>query len=596
METVLLSGNEAVARGAYECGVAVAAAYPGTPSSEILASLAHYEGVFCEWSTNEKVAYEVAFGAAVSGVRALTAFKSAGANVAADPMVSSVYTGVNGGLVVVCAGDPGMASSSTEQDDRYYGRLAGIPLLEPSSSQECKDYVGLAFELSEAHDLPVMLRLTTRISHSTSLVQLAERVVPEARSFERNPAKYCLLPGFARELRRGLTERLAAFCTAASAQLVSYEPGAGECARIGVVAGGAAYLAAKEAVPEACFLKLGLVHPLPIEAIREFAAGVDRLFVVEELDPFVEEQLRAAGIPCEGKKYFPSQLELTPEIVGRGFVAAGLELPRWREVREASDPTVIPRAPVMCAGCPHRGMTAAIKKLNLDVNGDIGCYDLICLPPLSQMHTVIDMGASIGMAQGYTRAYAAHGRNDAQSIAVIGDSTFLHSGITGLLNAVHQGTNITVLIQDNSITAMTGGQTNPGCQRTLAGASAEPVDLEGLCRALGVRSVQVVDPYEYEECLVALRSALAFRGPAVVITNRPCVLFPSKLRAAPFVVDEAACTACQRCLRLACPALSWSDAMVKHRHKATIDAAVCTGCSLCAQLCPAGAIIEVGAS
>ncbi len=585
-----MSGNEAIARGAWEAGVRVAAAYPGTPSTEILASLAGYGDVYAEWSTNEKVAYEVAFGAAVGGARALTAMKSAGANVATDPLVSSVYTGVNAGLVVAVAGDPGMSSSSTEQDDRYFGRLAGIPILEPADSQECKDFVGLALELSEAHDIPVMLRVTTQIAHSKSLVRLEDRVEVAPRKFERKAAKYCLLPGFARELHRSLEERLAALLAdAASGPLQRVEPGAGEFAGLGIIASGAAYQAAREAAPDAGFLKLGLVNPLPLDAVRDFAGQVDRLFVVEELEPFFEEQIRAAGIAVEGKAYFPSRGELTPERVGHGLVEAGIPLPRWRESRSAQDPDVIPRPPVMCAGCPHRGMAAAIRRLNLDVNGDIGCYDLSCLPPISHMHTVIAMGASVGMAQGNARA----GGSAKGALAVIGDSTFLHSGITGLLNAVHQRTDVTLVIQDNSITAMTGGQTNPGCERTLAGAETTPVDLVAICRALGVESVTTVDPYDYEASLAALRAALAVEGPSVVITNRPCVLFPTKLSDESYAVGSEECTACQLCMRLGCPALHWTDEMVKKRHKVAIDPEVCTGCSICAQICPPHAIVEV---
>jgi indolepyruvate ferredoxin oxidoreductase alpha subunit len=593
METSLLLGNEAIARGAWEAGVRVAAAYPGTPSTEIVANLAGYDGVYTEWSTNEKVAYEVAFGAAVGGVRALTAMKSAGANVAADPLVSSVYTGVNGALVVVVAGDPGMASSSTEQDDRYFGRLAGIPILEPSDSQECKDFVGLALEVSETYDVPVMVRLTTQIAHSRSLVRLGKRVEVVRKDFERNAAKYCLLPGFARELHVDLVERLAGLRTAADdGVLTRIEAGTGDLAGLGIVASGAAYLAAREAAPEASFLKLGLVNPLPIEVVRRFAAQVDRLLVVEELEPFLEEQILAAGVAVAGKRFFPSQGELTPDRVGRGLRAAGFALPRWQEERSAPDASVIPRPPVMCTGCPHRGMAMAMRRLDLDVNGDIGCYDLSCLPPISHMHTVIAMGASIGMAQGHARA----GGSAKGAIAVIGDSTFLHSGLTGLVNAVHQMTNITVVIQDNSITAMTGGQSHAGTADTLAGAESTAVDLPAVCRALGVRHVEIVDPYDYEACLAALRSALAFEGPAVLITDRPCVLFPQKMGGeGAYAVDAELCNACQQCMRLGCPSMHHTETLVKDRHTVAIDAETCTGCSLCAQLCKPGAITKAGA-
>lgn len=625
MDRVLMLGNEAIARGAWEAGVRVAAAYPGTPSTEIVTSLAGYDGVYAEWSTNEKVACEVAFGAAVGGVRALTAMKSAGASVAADPLISSVYTGVNGGLVVCVAGDPGMASGMTEQDDRYLGRMASMPMLEPADSQECYEFTKLAFELSEDYDLPVMVRLSIQVAHQKSIVRLdgsgedgaeggagspaPRRTPPERRPPHRRGDKYCLLPRFSRPLHRSLLERVARLYDYAEAsELTRAEAGAGATgpaggdagdgagvvrlrdggsARVGVVSSGAAYISAREALPKAAFLKLGIVHPLPIEAVRHFAATVDRLFVVEELEPYLEEQILAAGIACEGKRWFAPWGELTPARVGRGFYAAGLDLPRWAGEKAAEDDAVIPRPPVLCAGCPHRGMAAAMKKLDLDVHGDIGCYDLTSLPPVAHMHSAVEMGASIPMEQGFRRA----GGSEKGSIAVIGDSTFLHSGLTGLVNAVHQRTDVTVLIQNNDITAMTGGQTHAGTPRTLAGAEARPVDLSGLVKALGVEHVQVVDPYDYEACLEALRAGLAFGGPAVIITSRPCMLFPRKLAGdGRCEVDEERCTACQLCMTLGCPALRHTDATHRGRRKVAIDARTCTGCTLCAQLCKPGAI------
>ena len=607
MDTHLMLGNEAVARGAWEAGVQVAAAYPGTPSTEIVTNLARYDGVYAEWSTNEKVAYEVAFGAAMGGVRALTAMKSAGASVAADPLISSVYTGICGGLVVIVAGDPGMSSGMTEQDDRYFGRISSMPMLEPADSQECHDFTRLAFDLSETYDVPVMVRLSIQTAHQKSIVRVGERVAVARKDPGRHTDKYCLLPRFSRPLHASLLERIARLREYAEASpLTRVEPGAGAAgaagtgelalagggrARIGVVTSGAAYISAREALPGATFLKLGMVHPLPLEAIRRFAATVERLFVVEELEPYLEEQILAAGIAVEGKQWFSQLGELTPVRVGRGFYAAGLDLPRWAEQKAAEDDSVIPRPPVLCTGCPHRGMATAMKKLDLDVHGDIGCYDLTSLPPVSHMHSAVEMGASIPMEQGFTRA----GGSKKGSLAVIGDSTFLHSGLTGLLNAVHQRTNVTVLIQDNSITAMTGGQTNPGNERTLAGAETKPVDLAAICGALGVEHIDIVDPYDYEACVAALKAGLAYDGPAVIITNRPCVLFPRKLGAdGVYEVDEELCNACQLCLKLGCPSMHHTDAVLKKRHKVAIDAGACTGCSLCAQLCKPGAITKVG--
>ena len=546
----------------------------------------------------------------MGGARALTAMKSAGGSVAADPLISSVYTGINGGLVVCLAGDPGMASGMTEQDDRYFGRISSMPMLEPADSQECYEYARRAFAMSEEFDVPVMVRLSIQTAHQKSIVRFDQeapdeddprevtRPSPERRPPDRKTEKYCLLPRFSRPLHRSLLERVErlyqfAEASAASGDLAQVVPADGPVplqdggsARIGVVAAGAAYLSAREALPAAAFLKLGMIHPLPIEAIRAFADTVDRLFVVEELEPYLEEQILAAGIACEGKRWFPRWGELTAVRVGRGFSAAGLDLPRWAEEKVAEDLTVIPRPPVLCTGCPHRGMATAMKKLDLDVHGDIGCYDLTTLPPVSHMHSAVEMGASIPMEQGFMRA----GGSETGSIAVIGDSTFLHSGLTGLLNAVHQRTDMTLLIQDNRITAMTGGQTNPGNEHTLAGVETRPVDIAGICRALGVEHVVTVDPYDYQACLDALRAGLAFDGPAVIITNRPCMLFPSKIGGEAFTVDEDVCNACQQCMKLGCPSLMHAEAEHKGRRKVRIDEETCTGCSLCEQLCKPGAI------
>jgi indolepyruvate ferredoxin oxidoreductase alpha subunit len=429
------------------------------------------------------------------------------------------------------------------------------------------------------------------------------RPAPERRPPDRKTEKYCLLPRFSRPLHRSLLERVErlrqfAEASAAAGDLARVEPAAGPVPlqgggtqRVGVVSAGAAYCSAREALPGAAFLKLGMIHPLPVEAIRAFAATVDRLFVVEELEPYLEEQILAAGIACEGKEWFPQWGELTAVRVGRGFYAAGLDLPRWAEEKAAEDDSVIPRPPVLCTGCPHRGMATAMKKLNLDVHGDIGCYDLTTLPPVSHMHSAVEMGASVPMEQGFSRA----GGSETGSIAVIGDSTFLHSGLTGLLNAVHQRTDMTLLIQDNRITAMTGGQTNPGNERTLAGVETKPVDIAGICRALGVEHVVTVDPYDYQACLSALKAGLAFGGPAVIITNRPCMLFPSKLTGEAFTVDEDVCNACQQCMKLGCPSLLHVEAEHKGRHKVRIDEETCTGCSLCEQLCKPGAISKAKA-
>jgi indolepyruvate ferredoxin oxidoreductase alpha subunit len=436
------------------------------------------------------------------------------------------------------------------------------------------------------------VRRLNRQAHQKSIVRVGERVAVERKDPGRHADKYCLLPRFSRPLHVSLLERVARLREYAEASpLTRVESGTGAFARIGVVTSGAAYISAREALPGATYLKLGMVHPLPLDAIRRFAATVERLFVVEELEPYLEEQMLAAGIAVEGKEWFSQLGELTPQRVGRGFFAAGLDLPRWAEQKAAEDVSVIPRPPVLCTGCPHRGMATAMKKLDLDVHGDIGCYDLTSLPPVSHMHSAVEMGASITMEQGFRRA----GGSAKGSIAVIGDSTFLHSGLTGLLNAVHNRASVTVLIQDNSITAMTGGQTNPGNEKTLAGAETKPVDIAGICTALGVEHIEIVDPYDYAACLKALKAGLAFDGPAVIITNRPCMLFPRKVGADDvYEVDEALCNACQQCMKLGCPSLHHTDVVFKKRNKVEIDASTCTGCSLCAQLCKPSAISKAG--
>ena len=586
----LLSGNEAIARGAYEYGVVVASAYPGTPSSEILKNVAQYKEIYSEWATNEKVATEVAIGSAIGGGRALCAMKSAGANVACDPLVAFTYTGVNAGMVMVICGDPGMASSSTEQDDRYFAKLARTPILEPSDSAEAKDFVGLALELSERYDIPVILHSTTGLSHSKTEVELHERKEVAAKGFERNIPKYALLPGFARKLHTWLIEREALLTEFAETSTINrIEEGSKE---IGIISCGMAYQSAKEVMPEASFFKLGMVWPLPFESLKRFAESVDRVFVVEELEPFIEEQLLAAGIKVTGKEFFPNEGELTPDVVAKGFLKAGYDLPRWRNMPDIQPAVALPRMPVQCAGCPHRGISMAIKKLDLNVTGDIGCYDLITLPPIQHMHTDLEMGCSIGASIGAIRA--ADG-GDKKIVAVLGDSTFFHSGMTGLLNATYNKTPITLLIFNNSITGMTGGQLNPGTEYTLMGDKVEPVNLVDICRALGAKFVKTVDPYDYHACLDVLKEATEYDGVSVVITNRPCMLFPQKYKAdSRCVVDSSKCTACHICLKTtACPAFVLSEETVKGRKKVMIDADSCVGCTVCAQICPAKAISEV---
>jgi len=586
---ILLSGNEAFARGAYEYGVEVAAAYPGTPSSEILKEVAEFKEIYSEWSTNEKVALEVAIGASVGGGRALAAMKSAGVNVAVDPLVAYTYTGVNGGLVLIICGDPGMASSSTEQDDRYLGKLAGFPILEPANSAEAKEYVGIALEMSETFDIPVVIRSTTALSHSKSEVELGQRREVPSRGFERNIPKYALLPGFARKLHTWLIQRqdrLAEY--GETFHINRIEPGSKE---IGIISSGMAYQSAREVMPEASFLKLGMTHPLPMYKIRKFAESVDRLFVVEELEPFIEEQLLAAGIRLEGKALFPREGELTPEAVAKGFIKGGIHLPRWQRVLQQKAVPSVPRMPVQCSGCPHRAMSIALKKLDVNVTGDIGCYDLITLPPIQHMHLVTDMGCSVNAAAGASRV-----KGQAKpTVAVIGDSTFLHSGMTGLLNATYNKSNVTLVILNNSITGMTGGQFNPGTEYTVMGEKTDPVNIVEICRSLGVKQIEVVQSYDVPGCQAALKKAVDYPGPAVVMTQGPCMLFPRKHVSDQVCRVEAdKCIACGICIKqTGCPSLVLTSELHKGKQKTAIVAETCMGCAVCAQICPSKAIVEV---
>jgi indolepyruvate ferredoxin oxidoreductase, alpha subunit len=580
-ERVLLSGNEAIARGALEAGVRVASGYPGTPSTEILESIRHRRDIDARWSPNEKVALDVALGASLGGVRALVTMKHVGLNVAADTFMTSAYTGVGAGLVLVSADDPGMHSSQNEQDNRFFARFGGVPLLEPADSRECKEFTRLAFEISERFDVPVLLRTTTRISHNRGLVEIGEKEDRPTTGFVRDPSKYVMIPGFARRRRPVLLDRLEAMAAWAESSDLTSEYGTDDS--FGVVTSGISFNYVREVVPDARVLKLGMTHPLPMERIRGFAASVGRLFVVEELDPFLEDGLLAAGIEVEGKKWFSRIGELDPGVVAAGFAAAGVI--EAGPVVEAP-PTTVPRPPLLCPGCPHTSPFVALKRLGAVVSGDIGCYTLAALEPLAAMDTCVAMGSSIGMAVGL----AASGGADGPVVATIGDSTFLHGGIPGLIEAVYSQADVTVLLLDNGTTAMTGGQEHPGTGRTLQGGEVSAVDLVALCKAIGVEDVRVVDPYDIAATNAALDAAVANRGPSVVITNRPCVEAPVKVKDRPYVVDADQCTACQACMALGCPSIVWSDQIFEGRRKVVIDTVTCTGCTLCAQMCPPRAI------
>lgn len=574
-----LTGNEAIARGAWEAGVRVAAAYPGTPSTEILEALATYpvQDVHAQWSPNEKVALDVAIGASFAGVRALAIMKHVGLNVAADALMSQSYIGAHGALVLVVCDDPGIHSSQNEQDTRLLGRFASVPVLEPSDGQEALEFTRLAFEMSERFDTPVIVRSTTRLSHTRSNVRLGARVEAARRGFSAVPSKNVMIPAHARARHPRLLdrERSVGDYVAASAMLSRREHGD---RRVGVITLSTAYTYVKEVLPDASILKLGASWPLPPEPLREFCASVERLFVVEELEPVIENDVRALGFAVEGKRYFSRLGELSPESVRQGFTDAGILEPRVTSGSWAPQPLL--RPPVLCAGCPHMTSYLAVRACDAHVAGDIGCYSLAVLDPLRGMDTCVAMGSSIGNAVGMAKA-----GTDKPVVATIGDSTFLHSGIAPLIDAVYNRANITVVILDNHTVAMTGGQDHPGTGKTLRGEATHKIDYEALCRALGVQWLRTVDSYDVAAMHQTLREAIAYKGPSVVISNRPCVLDPVKIKGEPFRVIEAECNACQACMNLGCPALTWSDGWHEAHHKVKIDQTACIGCSLCAQVC-----------
>jgi indolepyruvate ferredoxin oxidoreductase alpha subunit len=585
MEKRILSGNEALARGAWEAGVEVAAAYPGTPSTEILENLSQYPEVYAEWSANEKVALDLAIGAAYAGRRAFAAMKHVGLNVASESLFYASYTGVNAGLAVVTADDPGLHSSQNEQDNRHYARFAKVPMLEPSDSQEAKDMPAQALELSEAFDTPVLIRTTTRTSHAKSVVRLGDRAAIPKRPYLKNPQKYVMIPGFAKKrhpLVEERLERLKEWAETYPGNRLHYAD-----LSLGVVTSGAAYQYAREVFPQASFLKLGMAWPLPDGLLREFASRVGRLIVVEELDPFFEDYLRSLGLPVEGKSIFPSVGEFSPELVRQCAYQAGLvDRPPHRSSIEVGPLPM--RPPVLCAGCGHRDVFWILRKLKLTVNSDIGCYALGVMPPLGATDTIGCMGASIGVAAGMRR-----GGLEGDNVAVIGDSTFFHAGLPALASAVYNGTPLTTIIVDNRTTGMTGHQGNPGSGLTLAGARGHRVDLEAVVRAIGVEQVVTVPSTRRDELEAAIKSAVKSGGTSVVIAETPCV-FVSAAEREPYVVVLDDCNGCTLCFRVGCPAIYKSEAMdEKHnRPKAWIDPQACVGCGLCYDVCARQAILE----
>jgi indolepyruvate ferredoxin oxidoreductase alpha subunit len=590
----LLSGNEAIALGAWEAGVRYAAAYPGTPSTEILPALAQYAGVKAEWAANEKVALDAVIGASFSGGRALAAMKHVGVNVASDSLMSLSYTGVGAGLVLVSADDPGMFSSQNEQDNRHYARFGKFPCVEPSDSQEAKDFTAFAFDLSEQFDTPVMVRSTTRLSHSKSPVEVSmpggPRLWELLPPFERKPRKYVMIPAHARLRHPEVEERmeaLAAYAETCPLNRVDWGD-----RRIGVIADGMAYQYAREVFVGFSFLKLGMVHPLPEQMIRDFAAEVETLVVVEELDPFIEQQVCALGLEVAGKALFPLTGELTLSRVRDGAISGGLPIEGdRRDARPPVEPLTIPaRPPALCPGCPHRSVFFNLRRLKLLASGDIGCYSIGVLPPFEGMDMLISMGASIGMAHGAKQAGCPDG-----VVATIGDSTFFHGGLPELANTIYNGGNVCTMILDNQTTAMTGGQEHPGTGVTLDGEATRRIDIEAVVRAMGVSDLWVVDALDVKGVEQAIREAVAIDDrPTVVIVNGLCVLTPQFRRRQVVAVDHEVCNGCGFCFRVGCPAILKSEAVHSRtkRPKAEIDPLLCTGCTVCLQVCPRSAIFE----
>ena len=571
----LMIGNQAVAAGLYDGGLHVVSSYPGTPSTEITEFLSAYSDIHSEWAPNEKVAMEVAFGASLAGARSACAMKHVGLNVAADPLFTLSYTGVRGGMVVCVADDPAMHSSQNEQDSRHYAIASKVPMLEPADSAEAYAYAKAALALSEEYDTPVLLRMCTRIAHSRSIVETTGRTEVAVKDYVKEPAKYIMMPGNAikrHPIVEARTEALRALAEDCSFNTVEYKSD-----EIGIITSGSSYLYVKEALGDSVsVLKIGMPNPLPVELIRRFAASVKKLYVIEELDPIIETHVRSLGIEVIGKEMFSLLGEFSQATIARAFGLA-------EKASVAADSPIPNRPPMMCAGCPHRGLFYTLAKKKITVLGDIGCYTLGAVPPLSALDSTLCMGASVSGLHGFNLARGAEA--EGKTVAVIGDSTFMHSGMTGLVNVAYNATNSTVIILDNSITGMTGHQQNPTTGYNIKGEPAAKVDLEALCRALGINRVRVVDPYDLKACETAVLEELAAPEPSVIISRRPCVLLKSVKHAPALTVSAEKCKSCKRCMGLGCPAISMKDG------KAHIDTTLCVGCGVCRQLCAFDAIV-----
>jgi indolepyruvate ferredoxin oxidoreductase alpha subunit len=588
-DRAFFSGNEAFARGAYEAGVVLASSYPGTPASEILENLVQYNEIIADWATNEKTAFEICIGAAMAGARTMVSMKQPGVNIALDPLINWSHTGTPGGFVLIACDDPGQHSSQTEDDTRMVAKFARIPCLDPSDSMEAKEFVGEALTLSEQFDTPVIIRSTTRVSHSKTIVELYPREKHPVKGFERDPNKYVVVPSQAILRETEVVKRLLAIKEyVETSPLNKVEMNSNE---VGVITSGIAYYYAKRVIPEASFLKLGIPFPLPERMVKKVASKVKHLVVIEETRPLIEEEMKIIGIKdFIGMDYFRVQGELNPDVVREGLKKAGI-------ATKESMPVIIqtfeapPRPPIMCSGCPHRGIFLVLKRIDANVLGDIGCYGLGFSPPISAMHTAICMGASIGNAIGMAKVNGS----DKPIVAMIGDSTFLHSGMTPLLDAVYSQANITVLILDNRTVAMTGGQPTPASGSRANGTPTEKVDLEKLIEGFGIKFIKYVDPYNIEESLMVVKEAVAFKGPAVVITNRPCVLMPKKIKGTPYTVIEDKCIGCEVCMKIGCPSIEVTDKLLKRKGRIkAINISTCIGCSVCSQFCPTKAIQLLG--
>ena len=572
----LMLGNEAVARGAYEAGVSVVSSYPGTPSTEITENIAKYDDIYVDWAPNEKVAAEVAIGASIAGARSMSCMKHVGLNVMAAPVFTASYTGVNGGLVLCVADDQGMKSSQNEQDSRHYAKASKILMLEPSDSGECKEFTKTAYELSEKYDTPVFLRLSTRVSHSQSLVEEEEKQEVALKDYEKNPQKYVMMPGNAIKRHVVVEDRINALKEMAETSPLNRVEENGS--KIGIIAGGIAYMYAKEALGDkADYMKIGKGYPLPEKKIKEFASKYDKVFVIEELDPVIEDFCKSVGVDVIGKDVFTLQGEYTPSMIKKAVLDT--DAPEFDVIDE---PTPV-RPPVMCAGCPHRGTFYVLKKLGLVVSGDIGCYTLGATPPLQSVDTTFCMGASISTEHGMAKARGAEFNK--KLVSVIGDSTFMHSGITGLVDIVYNKGNNTVIILDNSITGMTGHQDNPTTGYTIRKEETKQVNLITLCKSIGIEHVVVADPFDVKNFEKVVKEEVEREEPSVIIAQRPCALLPNmrkKYSGHCHITDK--CKKCKMCMKLGCPAISLDGDTVK------IDTTQCNGCGLCTNVCPFGAI------